>query len=61
MKTDVETMRKIEDLFQAYESEVKTLEDNGILSHTTSKTYLSHAHDFVKWCRDEFEPGIRKK
>lgn len=61
MKTDISTIKEIERLFQAYEQEVMMAQDNGYLQSNTTRTYLLHSHNFLKWCKDEFEPGGRNK
>lgn len=61
MKTDISTIKEIERLFQAYEREVMIAQDDGYLQPNTTRTYLLHSHNFVKWCKDEFEPGGRNK
>lgn len=61
MKTDDSIIKEIERLFQAYESEVILAQHHGYLQPNTTRTYLLHSHNFVKWCKDEFEPGGRNK
>lgn len=61
MKTDDFTIKEIERLLQAYESEVMLAQDHGYLQPNTTHTYLLHSRNFVKWCKDEFEPGGRNK
>lgn len=61
MKTDVTTMKEIEKLFMRYEQEVESLEKEGIIQRNTTKTYLLHSGNFVRWCRGEFEPGAKNK
>lgn len=60
MKTNNSTILEIERLFQEYEKEVRSAEQNGYLQQTTCNTYLLHSGNFVRWCRDEFEPGKKK-
>ena len=61
MRTDEKTIKEIERLFQIYETEVQELENKGILANKTAKTYLTHSNNFVRWCKGEFEPGVKKK
>lgn len=61
MKTDNLTLKEIEKLLDEYVSEVEELEIKGIIQEKTAKTYLLHATNFVRWCKGDFEPGIRKK
>ena len=61
MKTDAKTMEQIEKLFQLYEQEVTGLENKGVILSNTTKTYLLHSGNFVRWCKGEFEPGSKKK
>ncbi|MBE5954973.1 MAG: hypothetical protein E7253_00805 [Lachnospiraceae bacterium] len=61
MKTDANIMKEIEKLFMQYEQEVQGLEKEGIIQPNTTKTYLLHSGNFVRWCRDEFEPGAKNK
>ena len=61
MKPNESIMRGIEGLFMEYEKEVRELGEKGILSEQTAITYLTHAWNFVRWCRDDFEPGAMKK
>lgn len=61
MKTDISTIKELERLFQKYEQEVLTAQDNGYLMPNTTRTYLLHSRNFVKWCKDEFEPGAKSK
>lgn len=61
MKTDCITLATIEQLFYQYEQEVLKAERSGYLKENTVKTYLLHSENFVKWCKNEFEPGLRNK
>ncbi|WMJ24335.1 hypothetical protein RBG61_06620 [Paludicola sp. MB14-C6] len=60
MKTNFTTIT-IQKLFEQYEQEVLEAERNGYLKENTAKTYLLHSGNFVKWCKNEFEPGLRNK
>lgn len=59
MKTDISTIKEFERLFQEYEQEVLTAQNSGYLQPNTTRTYLLHSGNFVKWCKDEFEPGAK--
>lgn len=61
MKSNSETIVQIEKLFQQYEQEVMEAEKNGYLQTNTTRTYLLHSGNFVKWCKNQFEPGGRNK
>ena len=61
MKTDHATILEIERLLQEYEKEVMAAEKAGYLQPKTTRTYLIHSGNFVKWCKNEFEPGGRNK
>jgi len=54
-------IKQLEELYQMYEEEIKIKTKDGLLASNTSKTYLLHSGNFVKWCRDEFVPGLRNK
>lgn len=61
MRTDSNTLIAIKNLFYQYEQEVLQAEREGYLKESTVKTYLLHSGNFVKWCNEEFEPGLRNK
>lgn len=61
MRTDQTTLITIGKLFHQYEQEVLEAERKGYLKENTVKTYLLHSGNFVKWCNEEFEPGLRNK
>lgn len=61
MKTDSNTLIAIKKLFHQYQQEVLQAEREGYLKENTVKTYLLHSGNFVKWCNNEFEPGLRNK
>ena len=61
MKTDVSTIKEIEKLFQMYKGEVMLPQDHGYLQSNTTRTQLLHSRNFVKWCKNEFDPGGRNK
>ena len=57
----ISTIKELERLFQEYEQEVLTAQNSGYLQPNTTRTYLLHSGNFVKWCKDEFEPGAKNK
>ena len=61
MKTDASTIKEIEKFLQAYEREVMLAQDHGYLQPNTTRTYLLHSRNFVKWCKNGFDPGGRNK
>lgn len=60
MRASREFIKELEELYQTYEQEVNQKMKEGFLEEKTAKTYLRHSGTFVKWCRNEFVPGIRK-
>jgi hypothetical protein len=60
MKTSKENMQEIERLFDLYQDEVDSLTKRRIIMENTSKTYLLHSYNFVRWCKGEFTPGAKK-
>lgn len=61
MKTSEKKLWEIEKLFMEYEKEIRGLESAGVLTKRTVNTYLTHAWNFVRWCRGTFEPGARSR
>lgn len=61
MKADKETLEKMDKLLNDYIGEVEAAEQEGLLSTSTARTYISHSAEFVKWCKGEFEPGSKNK
>lgn len=61
MKKNNDFINELEKLFSQYEREVREAESKGYLAMNTAKTYLVHSENFIKWCKDEFEPGRRNK
>lgn len=60
-KTDAKTYAEVERLFLEYEKEVEDLHRTGVLQEQTMVTYLTHAHNFVRWIKGDFEPGAKNK
>lgn len=61
MKASQEFIKQLEDLYQIYEKEVREKSKGGLLAENSSKTYLLHSGNFVKWCRGNFNPGGRNQ
>lgn len=61
MKTSKELVNEIETLFSQYEKEVYEKQKQGLMAENTVKTYLQHSGNFVKWIKDEFEPGAKNR
>ena len=60
MRTDKGTIAEMERLLEEYDIEVEAKRKKGILKNKTARTYLLHAENFVRWCKEEFIPGARK-
>lgn len=54
-------LKKLDQLYSKYEIEVNESQTNGYLKASTSRTYLLHSSNFIKWCKGNFEPGGRNK
>lgn len=61
MKASQEFIKQLEELYQVYENEVREKSKDGLLAENSSKTYLLHSGNFVKWCRGNFNPGGRNQ
>jgi hypothetical protein len=59
-RTDKKTVVEMERLFEVYERDVEERRKDSCLEQPTVNTYLSHARDFIRWCKGEFIPGARK-
>jgi hypothetical protein len=57
MKVSANTLREVEEALDRYRKEVVAAK----LARATEKTYLLHSENFVRWLKDEFEPGARLK
>jgi hypothetical protein len=55
LKVTAAALAEVEDALTHYEQLVR----DSRLSPTTQRTYLVHAENFVRWLRDDFEPGAR--
>ncbi|MDP4177173.1 MAG: hypothetical protein Q8900_02385 [Bacillota bacterium] len=61
MKASAEFIKELENLYKKYEQEVNEALRAGYLTQNTAKTYLLHSDNFIKWCKDNFEPGAKNK
>lgn len=61
MKADWEFRRRLEELLREYENDVLQAMRSGLLTESTARTYLLHANNFLKWCKDDFVPGGRNQ
>lgn len=61
VKADGEFRSRLEELLWDYENEVLQAKHSGLLTESTARTYLLHANNFVKWCKDDFVPGGRNQ
>jgi len=52
-KTDVRTLRETERLFEKYQVELHSSDLGG----RTKRNYREAAHYFVRWVRDDYNPG----
>lgn len=61
MKVTKDVSVILDKLLDEYEKEVLAAKGQGYLRENTSRTYLLHSRNFVKWCNDDFEPGGKNK
>lgn len=61
MKISKELLKELESLYSEYEKEVLRVEKDGYLKESTRKTYLSHSNNFIRWIKNDFEPGEKNK
>lgn len=61
MKANAEFIKELENLYEKYENEINEALKQGYLKQNTAKTYLLHSENFIKWCKDNFEPGGKNK
>ncbi|RXT08922.1 hypothetical protein [Ammoniphilus sp. CFH 90114] len=60
MRASQDFIKQLELLYEQYEKEVLDKQHDGILEEKTVKTYLLHSNNFVRWCRNDFVPGVKK-
>ncbi len=60
MRTNQEIIAEMERLFEEYKHEIEVRRKDGSLKQYTVRTYPSHAWEFIRWCKGEFIPGVRK-
>ena len=56
-KVSYDALQQVEAALGQYEAEVHAAN----LKWSTKKTYTLHAGNFVRWLKDDFEPGILRK
>lgn len=61
VKGDKEFVEELERLYRAYHIEVTEAMKKGFLKENTANTYMLHTGNFIKWCKNDFEPGGRNK
>ncbi|MGB3261920.1 hypothetical protein [Paenisporosarcina sp.] len=61
MKASQDFIKQMEELHQTYEKEVTEKMKSGVLAEKTAKTYLRHSSTFIRWCQDDFVPGVMKE
>ncbi len=57
MRANQEFIKQLEELYQNDKQEVK----KNISNKNTTDTYLGHSWRFIRWCKNDFEPGINLK
>jgi hypothetical protein len=61
LEGNLEFNKELKRLFSIYEKEVKEAKSKGLLTESTARTYLLHSGNFLKLCKDDFQPGGRNK
>ncbi|MFO0858382.1 MAG: hypothetical protein U0640_13620 [Phycisphaerales bacterium] len=56
-----EALDEVERALEQYRELLATLEAEGTLKPSAAHTYILHADHFVRWLKDDFEPGARNK
>jgi hypothetical protein len=56
-----EALDEVERALEQYRELLATLEAEGTLKPSAARTYILHADHFVRWLKDDFEPGARNK
>ena len=52
---------EVEKALEHYRELLATLDADGTLKPSATKTYILHSENFVRWLKGEFEPGARNK
>jgi|JRYL01.1.fsa_nt_gb hypothetical protein len=52
---------EVEKALEQYRELLASLEAEGTLKPSAAKTYILHSENFVRWLKDEFDPGARNK
>ena len=61
MKISRGSMEEVERALDRYSKELDDLFAKAIIKENTRHTYRLYANHFVRWLKDEFEPGGRNK
>lgn len=56
-----EALVEVERALEQYREVLAELEQAGTLKPSAAKTYILHSENFVRWLKDEFQPGARNK
>ena len=56
-KVNSEVLKSVEDALEKYEAEISIAP----LKPRSKQTYTRHARHFVRWLKDDFEPGATLK
>ncbi len=56
-----EALDEVERALEQYRELLAELEQTNTLKPSAAKTYILHSENFVRWLKDEFEPGARNK
>jgi len=57
MRISKTALREVEDALRECEKDVQSSD----MTDSTKRTYLLHTRNFVRWLKDDFVPGARKK
>ena len=52
---------EVEKALEQYRELLASLEAEGTLKPSAAKTYILHSENFVRWLKDDFDPGARNK
>ena len=54
-------LEEVEKALEEYRELLAAREAEGTLKPSAAKTYILHADNFVRWLKDDFDPGARNK
>lgn len=57
----ISSLNEVRAQLSAYRELLAALEEDGTLVEPTTRTYLIHAENFVRWLEGEWEPGTRPR